>query len=558
MKLSSPITITTDVLIIGGGGAGLRAAIEARSHGVNVLVVSRSRVGYGSNTTISGGAFAATIGPSYNNQDLLGSCDQHLRDTVTGGYFLSDQALVEVMVRSAEQQVDDLQQFGVRYTNKQSSPWITLSTDPGHSRMRMVYGQNAFGTDFTLPLRLHALKQGTEFLEGILITNLLHKGENIVGATGIDTKGQIFIFSASAVVLTSGGLGKIYLRNDNAAGSTGDGYAIAYESGAVLQDMEFVQYYPVSLGAGTPAIFYECLLLETRGKLLNRNGEDIITKYNLADPMLLTRDRLSRAIALEIAKGLGFEGKVVLDLSEIKKNKMELLKLLLPKLALKGGRRFLIAPTVHFHMGGVKINERTETSISGLYAAGEVCAGIHGANRLSGNALTEVWVFGTIAGREAARRAKEIEAISLPTDVIADTVSKLQELTSKQDGERPELLHQHLKDIMWQKAGIIRNAEELKQALDKINSLRESYQRVFVQGVKDLQLALQLRNMLIASEMICRAALFRSESRGAHYRQDFPETNNDDWLCNILLTKKDECMELTTQPVKLSKLSPPA
>lgn len=557
-KLGSPINVTTGVLIIGGGGAGLRAAIEARSHGVDVLVVSRPRVGYGSNTTISGGGFVATLRLSESDQDLSDSCDHHLLDTVAGGCFLNDQALVEIMVRGAEQQVEDLHRFGVRYTNKQTSPWITLCKEPGHSRFRTVYGQNSFGTDFTLPLRQHALKQGTEFLEGILITNLLQKGENVVGAMGINAQGQVFVFAASAVILAIGGLGKIYLRNDNAAGTTGDGYAITYESGALLQDMEFVQFYPVSLGEGTPTPPYECFLLETGGKLLNRSGEDIVTKYHLADSMLLTRDRLSRAIALEVASGLGFEDKVVLDLVGVKESKMELLRPILPKSALRGERRFLVAPTVHFHMGGVKINERAETSISGLYAAGEVCAGVHGANRLGGNALTEVWVFGTIAGREAAKRVKETKAVSLPTDVIADNIRELQELAFRQDGEKPELLYQSLKETMWQKVGIIRDAEGLKQALEEINRLKERYCRVFVPDGRGLQLAVRLSNMLTVAEIICRAALFRRESRGAHYRQDFPETNNNDWLCNVLVAKKDDRMALSTEPVKFLKLPPPA
>jgi succinate dehydrogenase/fumarate reductase flavoprotein subunit len=556
MKLGSINTITTDVLIIGGGGAGLRAAIEAKSHGVDVLMVSQSRVGYGSNTTISGGAFAAVLGQPRKDQNPSDSCEQHLRDTITAGCFINDQALAEIMVRGAEQQVKDLYCFGVRYTTTEASPWISLSMDPGHSHSRLVYGQHSFGTDFTFPLRQYALGQGVKFAEGVLLTKLLKQGNSVVGALGIGRQGQVLVFAASSIILASGGLGQVYLRTDNAAGTMGDGYALAYEAGAVLQDMEFVQFYPTSLGSGTPAPFYECFFFETGGRLLNWDDADIARKHGLTDSMLLTRDRLSLAIAREIASGLGFEDKVVLDLSGIPEEKIEKLQPILPKGYSRGERRFLVAPTAHFHMGGVKINEKAETSLPSLYAAGEVCAAIHGANRLSGNALTEVWVFGTIAGREAAGRAKEDKSDVRFTEEIAAEIERLQELASRQDGERAEPLCRSLKETMWHRVGIIRNAEGLKQALKEIANLKERYCRISTADGRELQLAIRLGNMLTASEMICRTALLRSESRGAHYRQDFPEQNDKDWLCNMLLVKKDGQMALSTKPVKLTRFSP--
>lgn len=212
MKLKSPTIISTDVLIIGGGGAGLRAGIEAKDHDVDVLIVSHSRVGYGSNTTISGGAFAAVLNSSKNSEGFSDSCEQHLHDTLAGGYFLNNQSLTEIMVHGAEQQVKDLYRFGVRYATTQTSPWIALSLDPGHSQHRMVYSQNSFGTDFTFPLRQYALRKGVKFLEGILITKLLKKRDRVVGAMGIDARGQVFALSASVVILASGGLGQVYSR----------------------------------------------------------------------------------------------------------------------------------------------------------------------------------------------------------------------------------------------------------------------------------------------------------------------------------------------------------
>ncbi|MEE8420348.1 MAG: FAD-dependent oxidoreductase [Dehalococcoidales bacterium] len=552
MKLESAIKVTTDVLVIGGGGAGLRAAIEAKSHGGRVLMVSRSRAGYGSNTTISGGAFAAVSSPPVNGPETGDSAEQHFRDTIEGGCFLNQQSMVATVVENAARQVEDLRRFGVKYSGDRECPWITLSADPGHRRARMVYGEKAFGTDFTLPLRQHALSRGVEILEGILITGLLKKDETVIGAEGVDTAGNVSIFVAPAVVLASGGLGRIYARNDNAAGATGDGYAIAYDAGAVLQDMEFVQFYPAGLGSGTPALFYECLLLDSGGRLLNRRGEDIVAKYALADPMRLTRDRLSLAIAREVAAGLGFGDKVCLDLTEIKGNRREILRPVLPKAAGHGENRFLVAPTTHFHMGGVRINENAETSIPGLYAAGEICAGVHGANRLAGNALTEVWVFGTIAGREAARRAGNLETPSLPGDTVRP------EPFSRQGNENPGALHASLQAIMWQKAGLIRDAAGLKQAIKEIDTLRQRLCRITVSDGQSLLMALRLGNTLTTAEMVCRAALLRTESRGSHYRRDYPARSDAGWLHNILITRKNEGMVFGQQAVACSRFPPVA
>lgn len=558
MKLGSTINVTTDVLVIGGGGAGLRAAIEAKSHGGRVLIVSRSQAGYGSNTTISGGAFATVLSPPVNCSETGDSAEQHFRDTVEGGCFLNQQSLVAIMVENAAQQVEDLRRFGVKYTDVRECPWIALSVDPGHRRSRMVYGGKAFGTDFTLPLRQHALSRGVEIQEGILITGLLKKDETVIGAEGIDAEGNVGTFVAPSVILASGGLGRIYARNDNAAGATGDGYAIAYNAGAVLQDMEFVQFYPAGLGSGTPALFYECLLLESGGRLLNRCGEDIVAKYALADPMRLTRDRLSLVIAHELAAGLGFGDKISLDLTEIRGDRRKILQPVLPKAAGRGENRFLVAPTTHFHMGGVRINESAETSIPGLYAAGEICAGVHGANRLAGNALTEVWVFGTIAGREAARRARDLKTPSLSRDTVTTRIGTTPELFSRQGNENPGTLYTSLQKTMWQKAGLIRDATGLKQAIREIDNLRERLSRVTVSDESGLHLALRLSNMLTAAEMICRAALLRTESRGTHYRRDYPARNDAEWLRNILITKNYERMVFGQQAVEYSRFSPPA
>ena len=556
MKIEFAETMTTDVLIIGGGGAGLRAAIEAREHGVEVLIVSESRIGYSSNTSISGGAFAAILNPLNRKGSSGDSPELHLLDSIAGGYFLSDQALAETMVYGAAKQVKDLSRFGVRYTDRYASPWIKLSLDPGHRQLRMVYGQNSFGTDFTFPMRQYALDRGIKFREGVLITKLLKKESRVVGAMGIDAHGKALVFNAPAVILASGGLGQVYLRTDNTTGTTGDGYALAYEAGAVIQDMEFVQFYPTGLGMGTPALYYECFLLENGGKLLNCRGEDIVAKHGLDSPMLLTRDRVSRAVARETADGLGYGDKVILDLAGVSEEKIQLLEPVLPRVVRSGKRQFPVAPLAHFHMGGVKINANAETSVSGLYAAGEVGGGVHGANRLTGNALTEAWVYGSIAGDRAAGKVKEMDKELPSREVTEAEVNRLQEMASRQKGETPAALRQCLRESMWQGAGVIRSLKSLRGCLTQIAGLKARYPAVSVMNARDLQRVFKLGNMLIVSEMICRSALYRWESRGAHYRQDYPQQDDANWRCNVILRQENGALSLSTEPVKPGKFKP--
>ena len=293
-------------------------------------------------------------------------------------------------------------------------------------------------------------------------------------------------------------------------------------------------------------MFYECLLRETGGRLINSVGEDIVGKHALDDRMLLTRDRLSRAVASEIDSGLASEGKVVLDLSEVPPEKIEALRPVLPKAALRGERRLPVAPTAHFIMGGVRIDERTRTSVPGLYAAGEVTAGIHGANRLSGNALTELWVFGTIAGREAAADAEEANRKRFPEEAVAAEVERLAAL--REQGTPVEELRRRLKETMWEEAGVVRNGKGLERAIDVLSELQERARGISVAGPRDLRDAVKLANTLKASEMICRAALYRCESRGAHYRSDRPQQDNERWLRNIRIAADGARMLLTAEP----------
>jgi len=291
MSLTSSEIFSCDVLVIGGGGAGLRAAIEARERGVDVIVVSKSRVGYGNNTFISKGTFAVATGW----QDSRDNPAVHMKDSVIGGCFINDQRLLKAVTQKAADQIAFLEKCGVNFFKRQGN--IRLTHTPGHSYSRHVRGEHQTGRDFTLPLREYANRIGIRFAERIFITKIFTLRDRIAAATGITQDGRFLTFVATCMILATGGFAQVYLHNNNAAGMTGDGQALAFELGIPLRDMEFVQFYPTSLGAlGRRLFLYEAFVFQAGAMIRNAQGDDIIAKYGLKDPMAMTRDRLTRAI----------------------------------------------------------------------------------------------------------------------------------------------------------------------------------------------------------------------------------------------------------------------
>lgn len=543
MELKSQRTIDADVLVLGGGGAGLRAAIEARKYGANVLLVCKSRVGLGNNTAISGSGIAAGTGW----REPTDSAEAHFRDTIIAGRYINNQRLVEVMTRESGQQVLDLETFGVKFRKRGEAFHMALMA--GHTHPRNAFGENAIGTDITRPLRDYATSAGVELREGVLITRLLTAGNTVVGAAGLDEAGGFYIFNAKSTILATGGAGHIYLRTSNAAGSTGDGFVLAYDAGVPLVDMEFVQFN-VS-GPNT-----EMFCAREGAVIRNCKGENILEKYDIGDPMKMTRDAVSRAIMAEILEGNSDDGTtLILDTTPISNERFEALRVLLPKNTPRDKRHFDISLESHFFMGGAKINENAETCIAGLYAAGEVCAGVNGASRLGGNALAEAFVFGRIAGERAAKRALAVEKSSVDVRQISVELDRLNKLGSSGSEDVKEL-QRMLKTIMWNKAGVVRNEKGLKEALKEITSLKERFRNISSDTYRTLADAIKLGNMLVVSEIVVRAALLRTESRGAHYRSDYPQENNREWLKNILVSRWDDQVRLTTDPVEMTKVFP--
>ncbi len=546
MKSHSDEPTSCDVLIIGGGGASLRAGIEAKELGADVAIVSKSRIGYGNNTIISAGIFAATgWGTSEDGTDV------HMKDTVFGGCFLNDQKLVSIAAEEATAQVPFLEKCGVVYSRKEGV--LRLGHTPGHTYPRHLSTVQRGGRGLMLPLKDYAEKIGIRFYDQIFISRLFAENNQIQGAGGFSADGQFHAFSAKTVILATGGFGRIYQKTNNAAGITGDGHVLASDLGIPLKDMEFIQFYPTSLGkSGGHTLLYEAIVATLGAKLRNSQGIDILEKHGMKESIAMTRDRVTRAVMTEILDGLGVDGGVVLDLSSVPTPTH--LKPFLPESWTEKQTKMIVAPTTHFCMGGIEVNARLETSISGLFATGEICGGVHGANRLGGNALAEVFAMGGVAGRNAAGLAKKINASQIPTGNLQAEADRL-ESSLKTGPYDLQAVRNQLKETMWFKVGILRRGADLTEALNTVDELSKMAGEIAVASPKELMRLLELRNMLLLSRIICQGALLRTESRGAHYRIDFPVEDNRNWLRNTVAKKKGESLSFEFVPGAMDYVS---
>jgi fumarate reductase (CoM/CoB) subunit A len=572
--------LKTDVLVIGAGAAGCRAAIEASEYGINkIIIVSKGLFGKSGNVNLASVVYSASM-QCINTKD---SPEEHFRDTVVEGRFLGNQKLIEILVKEAPKTIWDLERYGMRWS-KYNDGRFHLLPAPGHSYNRGFHcGSPPAKKDAEfrvkqLGIALQAClckevkrHKNITILDDIFCTNLLiNKGE-VVGVTCIDIKtGKFFAIQAKSTVLATGGAGLIYEMNDMFTGSTGDGMAMAYRVGAELMDMEMHQFFPTAYVHPEyikGRIVRSSSLWVSGLKLYNAKGERFMERYYKdylgfrPTPEHVPRDMLSRAIYTEIIEGRGTEhGGVWYDARDVKgyePSKMCAVLGIDPY-------RFEVAPTCHFTIGGVKINERAETSINGLYACGEVCGGVHGANRLAGNALPECLVFGAIAGKNAAIRAYRIQMPEIDIEQLYLERERVFNLKAKKpaNGIRPVTLRRKLQRMMWEKAGLIRDAKGLQHAIEILDSMIDkdlpklTIANVDVWNFEWIE-ALEMENLLTVAEMTVRTALMREESRGAHYRRDFPETDNINWLVNIIVTKsKKGRMRLSTTPVMLTKIRP--
>lgn len=544
MKLNHQKMCDCDVLVIGGGGAGFRSAIAARAKDADVLMVSKSRLGHATNTYISKSIIAASGWGCAEDNDTV-----HMTDTITGGRFLNDQAKVATLTRRVGAEVTFLRECGVSLAMADGKPQVVHI--PGHLYPRHVYGENWTGSDLVSPLKHRAEQAGVRFLENVFVTRLLSADGRITGATGLSVDGQFHAVRAKAVVLATGGYAQIYLNTNNAAGITGDGLALAYEVGGALQDMEFVQFYPTAMGRrGNRLLLYEKMLAQTGVVLKNGDGQDILLKNGFSDPTKVTRDQLAQLVIKEIRADTRGATHMTMDLSALSAETASQLRQLLPAAYWKGQRNYAVAPTTHFCMGGVATDQDGETSVGGLFAIGEVSAGAHGANRLGGNALAEVFALGSLGGEKAAESAQQTGSLPSVDDAVDQEKNRLEGEFSP-GGVSPRQLTRALKTLMWEKVGIIRGKSELEAALARIQG---DWPEAAIGNSADLIRLLEFRNMRLVAEMVCRAALERTETRGSHFRVDYPAEDNEHWLKNIVLRKGDTGTEVESVNVVQSRV----
>jgi len=551
-------TYEHDVLVVGAGGAGLRAAIEALSHGASVGVVCKSLLGKAHTVMAEGGIAAAMA-----NVDRKDDWRTHFRDTMKGGKLLNDWRMAQLHAQEAPDRVRELEQWGALF-DRTADGDILQRAFGGHTFKRLCHVGDRTGLEMIRTLQDRGVQMGFHVYMECAITRLLKDGDRVCGAVGYwREQGRFVVFKAKSVVLATGGIGKAWRITSNSWEYTGDGMALAYDAGAELLDMEFVQFHPTGMvwPPGVQGILVTEAVRGEGGVLKNRLGERFMERYDPDKMELSTRDVVARAIYTEVREGRGTEhGGAFLDISQ---KPAEYVKRKLPSMyhqfleladvdITKGPME--VGPTCHYMMGGVRVDAETaQTTVPGLYAAGEVAAGLHGANRLGGNSLSDLLVFGRRAGLAAAENAARVPAPEPRPEEIEDAVREMLAFFERPEGESPYAIHRDLAEAMQNLVGIFRNAEDLEKGLEKIRDLSERASRVRVEGSRlfnpGWHLARDLRSMLTVTEAVARSALVRTESRGAHSRTDFPKTDPEWGKRNNVVRRRGDAMEVTQKPV---------
>lgn len=558
-------TIDTDVLVIGAGGAGARAAIEAANHNVMVTLLSKELLGKAHTCMAEGGVNAA-----FANVDPSDNWEVHFKDTIEGGAWINNQKLVEILTKEACDRIMDLEEYGAIF-DRTSEGKIMQRPFGKQTYRRTCYAADRTGHEMMVTLTEEIRRRDIDVMEEVFVTSLLVKDNQVQGAIGVSFKtGSLLVFKAKATVLASGGGGRVYKITSNAAQDTGDGYALAYHAGCRLLDMEMVQFHPT--GMVFPESHRGCLVTEgVRGEgglLKNIKGERFMQRYDAKRMELAGRDVVARANATEILEGRGTEhGGVYLDVSHLPPHIIEeRLPTMLEQFLDVGvdirKEPMEVAPTAHHLMGGVEINENTETTLKRMYAAGEIAGGVHGGNRLGGNALADTQVFGKRAGENAAMLAKKSSMPIIDRSQIEKEANKISTILERKEGPRPHEIKNRLQTLMWDKVGIFRTGKELQETVQAIEEMKmKDLPRLFVMDKhtrynKELIETFEIENMITIAEMIAKAALMREESRGAHFRKDFPKIDNKNWFANIYIQKKMGQMTLTKLPVVVTMLKP--
>ena len=547
----------SDILIIGAGGAGMRAALAASDAGLKVTVVSKSLLGK-AHTVMAEGGIAASLG----NVDPKDNWQAHFGDIIEEGVYISNWRMAEILAKEAPQRVYELERYGALF-DRTPDGRILQRAFGGHSYRRLCHVGDRTGLEIIRTLEDQVIhRQNVKIIDELYITSLLKKDGKVIGAIGLKMdKGEFHCFKAKAVVLATGGCGRVYKITSNSWESTGDGLGLAYRVGAKLQDMEMIQFHPTGMvyPPGVKGLLVTEGVRGEGGILYNSKMERFMERYSPQKKELDARDVVARANYAEIQEGRGTEhGGVYLDISY---KGADFVKQKLPSMYMQfmefagvdiTKEKMEVAPTTHYQMGGVRVDPDTGmTDVKGLFAAGEIACGLHGANRLGGNSLADILVFGKRTGEGATDYAKTAELVEVREEDIQNEISRVLSFL-KPDGINAYDLIDELTSTMSDNVGIVREPDRLNIALAKILELKEKYPKVSAPGGRKynhgLLAAMELSNMLVATEAIVRSAIMRPESRGAHTRKAFPKKDRA-WLKNILCSDVGGEMKLDTEPV---------
>ena len=556
----------TDVLVIGTGLAGLRAAVEARRFGQNVLLIDKALIGINNNTALSGGGVKAALPGILDTsvEKQYDTPDEHFSDTVEYGEYLGDQNLVEILALEAPGRILELHEFDAPHfealcTYGQNIPIVladgstTVDANPARG-----------GQVLTKALVEECKRIGVKTLTGCLMLGLLTGKDGVVGALLYRIfGGQVILYRAASTILATGGAGELYRINYTTNVTTGDGYSAAYRAGAELLDMEFAMFSPHTMMEPGLPMWY-LLPCNARLHAVYRNGkgeaflDDFLTQTGemttnfqkrYGDLSTDIREIISRAIAIEIFEGRGDGDSIWLDFREVPEELWE------SDLPSRYNRRCLvrdfdwknkpirISPGAITHLGGIRINPWCETNLAGLYAAGEVAAPLHGARRRGGNALSECLVFGARAGRAGAERAREysggVAGLDVDLGAVEDRVMEISAWDRPESAEGDSTaIREALQTTMWANAGPLRTQERLETCLDDLARLRrDCFPRISAQTPFQVKAALEVESLMEVAEIVTRAALLRTESRGCHFRADYPATDHENWLCHIVCVR---------------------
>ncbi|MBP2172517.1 fumarate reductase (CoM/CoB) subunit A [Methanococcus voltae] len=577
--------IKTDILIIGGGGAAARACVEASSvkldkdsdnilndskTNVDITIASKGLFGKSGCTVMAEGGYNAVL----NAQD---SYEKHYMDTMKGGAYINDSELVKILVKNSPKELKNLEKFGCLFDrknekNEENEEYINNNPYNRFKKAQRAFGGQSFNrTCYAGDRTGHEIMTGlmefigklnnVNIMEEVMALKLILDDENktCIGAIFLNLiNGEIFPIYAKSVILATGGAGQIYPITSNPVQKVGDGYAMAYEIGLDLIDMEMVQFHPTGVvGKGT--LVTEAVRGEG-GILYNKNHERFMEKYDPKKMELSTRDVVAKAIYNEVVNlDNGYNGGVYLDVthldSEVIEKKLETMFKQFMNLGVDIRKEpMIVAPTAHHFMGGIVINKDCETTIGGLFACGEIAGGIHGANRLGGNALADTQVFGAIAGKNAIKYIKkdnfisnvekeeDYKTINLELKKVNDEIKLKKECQKdyKKDYEDEKLnyskLINELRNIMWQYVSIVKNEKGLYKALAELDVLIEKSKNLNVKGLYDIQKYFEFKNMVLVSELVIKSALYRKESRGAQYRDDYP-TTTENCVGNVVINQ---------------------